>query len=136
MRAGLGPTMSKRKSQPRTDWSEVADWYDQHVGDAGDEYHQAVVLPGALRLLALQPHQRAIDVACGQGVLCRLLAKHNIEATGIDAAQAMIEVALRRGPENIRYQVGDASDAGGLPSEHFHGAACILAIQNIQPLPP
>ena len=121
--------MAKRK----TDWGDVAEWYDSHVGEAGGEYHQRVVLPGVLRLLNAQPAQRIIDIACGQGVLCRQLAQRQAEVTGIDAAEALIEAARRRGPEQIRYQVADARDPAGLPSEYFNSAACVLAIQNIHP---
>jgi ubiquinone/menaquinone biosynthesis C-methylase UbiE len=128
--------MSKSKSPGRTDWSQVAGWYDQLVGESGSEFHQHVVLPGVLRLLNLQPGEKAIDIACGQGVLCRILAERAIEATGIDASDEMIQAARQRGPEQIRYQVADARDPGGLPPEHFHAAACVLAIQNIHPLPP
>src|SRR5688500_1622715 len=54
----------------RTEWSgEVADWYDRLVGDEGSEYHRHVVHPGVLRLLALQPGETVVDVACGQGAL-------------------------------------------------------------------
>ena len=126
--------MSKAKAT--TDWSQVAGWYDQLVGDSGSEYHQKVVLPGVLRLLALNPADRAIDVASGQGVLCRLLAERGVETTGIDAAEEMIQAAHARGPESIRYQVADARDPHGLPQEHFHAAACVLAIQNIHPFAP
>src|SRR5260370_11944390 len=58
---------------PRTDWGNVADWYDQLVGESGSEYHREVVLPGVLRLLAVQPGDKAIDIPCGQDVLCRIL---------------------------------------------------------------
>lgn len=128
--------MSKPKPRPNADWSQAADWYDQLVGDSGSEYHQAVVLPGVLRLLGLQPGRRAIDVACGQGVLCRMLAARGIETTGIDASDAMIQAALARGPRTIRYQVADARKAGGFPADYFHAAACVLAIQNMNPPQP
>jgi ubiquinone/menaquinone biosynthesis C-methylase UbiE len=120
----------------RTDWSEVAGWYDQLVGDVGGEFHRHVVLPGALRLLALQPGERAIDIACGQGVLCRLMEKRGVETTGIDAAEPMIQAARERGPETIRYQVADARDIKGVPAGHFQAAACLLAIQNMHPVAP
>lgn len=57
----------------KTDWSKVADWYDDVVGQEGSEYHREVVLPGVLRLLAVTRQERVLDIACGQGVLCRLL---------------------------------------------------------------
>src|SRR5258705_953134 len=58
---------------PRTDWGKVAEWYDDLVGDSGSEFHREVVLPGVVRLLAPAAGERVLDVACGQGVLCRLL---------------------------------------------------------------
>jgi ubiquinone/menaquinone biosynthesis C-methylase UbiE len=128
--------MSKEKSERRAEWSQVAGWYDQLVGDSGSEYHQRVVLPGVLRLLSLQVNQRVIDIACGQGVLCRQLAQKSVEVTGIDVADEMIRLARERGPGNIRYQVSDATEASGLPAGYFNAAACVLAIQNINPLPP
>src|SRR5947209_8798039 len=103
---------------PRTDWGEVADWYDQLVGESGSEYHREVVLPGVLRLLALQQGDKAIDVACGQGVLCRILHERGVEATGVDAARELIDAARRRGPAEIRYEVGDARDLDFLPQGH------------------
>jgi ubiquinone/menaquinone biosynthesis C-methylase UbiE len=122
--------------QQKTDWSSVAEWYDRLVGDTGSEYHQHVVLPGVIRLLDPQPKQRIVDVACGQGVLCRLLRERGAEVTGIDAAEPLIKAARQRGPSDIRYQVGDARDLSMLASSSFDAAACVLAIQNIHPIQP
>ncbi|HTW94553.1 MAG TPA: methyltransferase domain-containing protein [Tepidisphaeraceae bacterium] len=119
-----------------TDWGSVADWYDQLVGDEGSDFHQKVIIPGVTRLLAIQPGQRVIDIACGQGVLCRHL--HSLEAgvTGIDAARPLIDAARRRGPADIDYRLLDASQLSTLEAGSFAAATCILAIQNINPLPP
>src|SRR3954469_2782132 len=117
----------------RTDWGDVADWYDKLVGESGSEYHRHVVLPGVMRLLNPQPSQKVIDIACGQGVLCRLLRERGAEVSGIDAAESLIKIARERGPADIRYQVGDARELSSLPENHFDAAACVLAIQNIHP---
>jgi ubiquinone/menaquinone biosynthesis C-methylase UbiE len=128
----------KNKPAPaqKTDWGNVADWYDQLVGESGSEYHREVVLPGVLRLLAPRAGDKAIDVACGQGVLCRLLAERGVEATGLDAARELIAAARQRGPATIRYDVADARELEFLPPDHFDAAACVLAVQNIHPLQP
>ncbi len=120
----------------KTDWGDVADWYDQLVGEFGSEYHREVVLPGVLRMLALQPGDRGLDIACGQGVLCRILAERGVEMTGVDAARPLIEAARQRGPESIRYEIAEAQEMGFLASGQFTGAACVLAIQNMHPLGP
>ncbi|MGN6507814.1 MAG: class I SAM-dependent methyltransferase [Tepidisphaeraceae bacterium] len=117
-----------------TDWSDIAEWYDQLVGEAGSEYHRHVVLPGVLRLLNAQPGERVLDVACGQGVLCRLLNERQVLATGIDAARDLIEAAKRHG--GGEFLVGDARDLSTLPAGQFDAAACVLAMQNIHPIQP
>jgi ubiquinone/menaquinone biosynthesis C-methylase UbiE len=129
--------MSKPPSKTQTtDWSDVAQWYDQLVGEAGSEYHREVVLPGVLRLLAAKAGEKILDVACGQGVLCRLLAEKGIEATGVDAGKDLIELAKQRGPASVHYFVGDAKELNFLPESNFDAANCVLAIQNIHPIAP
>src|ERR1700709_128501 len=118
------PAKSPLPKSARTDWGNVAGWYDQLVGESGSEYHREVVLPGVLRLLALQPGDSAVDIACGQGVLCRILQDRDIRWTGIDAAAELIRAARERGPDPIRYFVGDARDPKFLPAESFAAAAC------------
>jgi ubiquinone/menaquinone biosynthesis C-methylase UbiE len=125
-----------RQSSIPTDWSAVADWYDQLVGEAGSEFHQHVVLPGALRLLAAAKGQSICDIACGQGVLCRMLAERGVEVTGIDAAEPLVRLARERGPAHIRYAVADARDLSFLAAGQFDAVACLLALQNIHPIAP
>lgn len=126
----------QRPPGPRTDWGKVAGWYDELVGEEGSDYQQHVVHPGALRLLHPQPGEAILDVGCGQGVFCRLLHEAGVRVTGIDAARELIRIARQRGPEAIRYQIADARDLSGLDAGAFDAAVCILAIQNIHPLPP
>ncbi len=128
-----------------TAWSDIADWYDQLVGEGGSEYHQNVVLPGVIRLLKPEAGQRVLDVACGQGVLARLLASRGVKVTGFDASKELIHAARDHTdklppPQNTlaEYLVLDASKTFNqfLPSEAFDAAACVLAIQNIHPIQP
>ena len=48
----------------------------------------------------------AMDLACGTGVLCRLLADSGIRAAGMDYSSGMIDIARADGPE-IPYEVAD-----------------------------
>jgi ubiquinone/menaquinone biosynthesis C-methylase UbiE len=119
-----------------TDWNNVADWYDQLVGEAGSEYHREVVLPGVVRLLNPKPGERMIDIACGQGVLCRLLHERGVEVTGVDAARELIQAARQRSEPAIHYHVADARELNFLDADAFDAATCVLAIQNINPIAP
>jgi ubiquinone/menaquinone biosynthesis C-methylase UbiE len=125
-----------KRDSIRTDWNPVADWYDELVGDSGSEYHREVVIPGVLRLVAAAPGETVIDVACGQGVLCRALQSRGVRVTGADAAVELIRAARERGPAEIHYEVADALNLSNFADGKFDAAACVLAIQNIHPLPP
>ncbi len=132
-------TDPKKSATTPTDWGDVADWYDQLVGESGSEYHREVVLPGTLRLLAAQAGDHVLDMACGQGVLCRLLAAKGIEATGVDAAAELIRLARSRTVATdaaTHFHVADAAHVPFLPDAGFTSAACVLAIQNMHPLAP
>ncbi len=122
--------------QRPTDWGKVAQWYDDLVGDEGSEYHREVVFPGVLRMLRARAGEKVLDVACGQGAFCRLLAEKGVEVTGIDAAAPLVKIARERGPDSIAYRVADARKLDFLPEGHFDAAVCILAIQNIDQLSP
>lgn len=133
------PGPPHRKPAKATDWGQVAQWYDQLVGEAGSEYQREVVFPGVIRLLNLKGGDTALDVACGQGVLCRILQQQGVQATGVDAASELIKLARQRSDPSIRYLLGDARELEGLPElqpASFTAAACVLAIQNIHPLLP
>jgi ubiquinone/menaquinone biosynthesis C-methylase UbiE len=127
-----------RKKPHKTDWGNVADWYDQLVGESGSEYHREVVLPGVLRLAAVQPGERVLDIACGQGVLCRIFAERGALATGVDASRELIELARQRSTTEPmpEFRVLDARELSSLPQNHFDAATCVLAIQNIHPIQP
>lgn len=137
--AGPCILVSVSKQQTPTDWDDVADWYDQLVGEAGSEFHRHVVLPGVLKMLAASPGERVIDIACGQGVLCRLLAQKGVAVTGVDASLKLIKMAQERAATMKLpgdYFVADARTLSHLPDGQFDAAACVLAIQNIHPIRP
>ena len=48
----------------------------------------------------------ALDLACGTGVLCRILQKAGIERRGMDFSSGMIDIARQESPE-IPYDVAD-----------------------------
>jgi SAM-dependent methyltransferase len=99
---------SRKSASAPTDWADVADWYDRVVGRDGSEFQQRVIFPGVLKLLGSLAGQRVLDVACGQGALCRLLFERGATTFGIDSAQPLVSAARRHGPVGIRYDRVDA----------------------------
>ena len=116
-------------------WDHVAKWYDRLLEERTSDLYAEVVLPGTLGLLGDVDGKRVLDVACGQGQLCRLLAERGGELTGVDAAPRLIDFAKSRGPADIDYHVGDARaiDRG---LQGFDLATCVMALMNIEPFAP
>jgi ubiquinone/menaquinone biosynthesis C-methylase UbiE len=117
---------------PRTSWEGVARWYGKHM-EKEDTVQDAVVLPGAERLLSPAPGKRYLDIACGEGAFTRLIArKPGVKVAGFDASPSLIERARKLAPKGADYLVADARDfAAKFAPASFDGAACMLAIQNI-----
>ena len=50
--------------------------------------------------------ETGLDLACGTGVLCRILRQNGIRTWGVDFSSGMIDIAKRGNPE-IHYEVAD-----------------------------
>ena len=63
----------------------------------------------------------SMDLACGTGILCEILHKNGIRASGMDFSSGMIEIA-RQGNPDIRYEVADMITF--CPAEQFDLVTC------------
>jgi 23S rRNA-/tRNA-specific pseudouridylate synthase/SAM-dependent methyltransferase len=134
------PPASQRQqiSPVNTSWDDVALWYDQLVEEGRSDHFDQVIVPGTLRLLRPLAGMRVLDVACGQGHLCRKLAELGLDAVGVDASPRLIDAARSRAEGlSIRFDVGDARslDAAALGAP-FDSATCVMALMNIEPVEP
>jgi ubiquinone/menaquinone biosynthesis C-methylase UbiE len=112
-----------------TSWQNSSQWYDDLVGKEGQYYHRHVILPNALRLLALQKDSSLLDIACGQGILARHIPKE-VRYTGFDISPSLIKAAKEHSPH--KFLVHDATKPFPFEPKSFSHAACFLAIQNIE----
>lgn len=134
---GGGKAEAASNTGKTSSWDHVAEWYDQLVGERGSDHHERVILPGTLRLLGDVRGRRVLDVACGQGILCRRLAMLGASASGVDAAPRLIALAKSQASERpIEYHVGDARRLQELSAGPFDAATCVMALMNMDPLGP
>ena len=114
-----------------TSWNKVADWYKNIVGKGGHYYHQRVIMPNLLRLMALKPQQSVLDLGCGEGVLARYIDK-SVNYVGLDLANELIESA-KKADSNPRhgYVLADIEKELRI-RDKFDWATLILVAQNVR----
>lgn len=122
--------------KPSAVWDQAAQWYDALVGLKGSEYQKAIIFPGASQLMDLKRGDAVLDLACGQGVYSRYLSQRKMRVTGLDTSEEMIRFARSRSDSSIRFEQGDAQDPEALQGKTFDAVVCLLALQNIESLPP
>jgi SAM-dependent methyltransferase len=89
-------------------WDASAAAWIADMGEHGD-FGRRYVLDPVMVPLALEGRpQTALDVGCGEGRFCRMLARHGVKTTGIDPTRALIEHARGRDSEGS-YLEGDAA---------------------------
>ena len=80
---------------------------------------------GEQLLLWLERHnvrpETSLDLGCGTGILCEILHKNGIRASGMDFSSGMIEIARQGNPE-IHYEVADMITY--CPEEQFDLVTC------------
>ena len=85
-----------------------SDVFCKVYNEFGWNYYPEAFGTQLLRYLAangLRP-KTAMDLACGTGILCRILQENGIEAQGMDLSFGMIDIARQENP-HIRFDVAD-----------------------------
>jgi SAM-dependent methyltransferase len=107
----------------------VTDWYVGFTRDWAAEARP--FLPSDLS------GQRVVDLGCGLGDLCRVIASRGASCTGIDLSANMLGHATRHEadqPLGIRYLLGDVTTTDWWDGDVFDGAVCNMALMDIDDL--
>lgn len=116
-----------------TPYDDIADWY---AGIAAAISNDATMSP-FLDLISDVAGQRVCDLACGQGILARALARRGARVVGIDLSLRLLEIARRYEhdePLGIGYLLGDAQALATVRDDAFDGITCHLALMDIPDL--
>jgi SAM-dependent methyltransferase len=102
-------TQTAMRKGSATRWGPL--WGARPADWALSEDQQVPTYEAALKRVDLQPGQRVLDIGCGVGAFLGLAADRGARPYGLDASEALIELARRRLPE-ADLRVGDM---GALP---------------------
>jgi 2-polyprenyl-3-methyl-5-hydroxy-6-metoxy-1,4-benzoquinol methylase len=138
--------LHRANEQTREAWNANADFWDERMGE-GNDFVEVLTWPATERLLELQPGERVLDVACGNGLTSRRLAALGAEVVAFDFAEELIGHAERRTAGTgsttqgggITYHVLDATDEAALLAlgkGAFDATLCSMALFDMAEIGP
>jgi ubiquinone/menaquinone biosynthesis C-methylase UbiE len=132
--AKLGP--DKREGYERV---ETVEGYNKWAPTYDEERNPLIALEEDITLgfIGDVKNQRVLDVGCGTGRYCQLLAKRGANVVGIDPSPRMLEYARRKITPDCRFglHLGRIEDTE-FPSGHFNVVVSALTLGHILELEP
>ncbi len=131
-------------SESREIWDTNAANFDERVSSGGG-WQTILIAPTVERLLAVQPGETALDLACGNGIFSRRLADLGAQVVAADFSPKFIDLARQRSTEyadRIEYHVADATDEAELlalagdDQRRFDLACCNMALMDMPAIAP
>jgi SAM-dependent methyltransferase len=122
-------------------WDENARWWDAKMGE-GNDWHQLLIAPAVEKLLDIQPGERVLELACGNGQFARRLANLGARVVACDSSPAFLDCARLRTcepPDRIEYRLIDLTFEGQLAvlgAGEFDAAVCNMALMDIASITP
>jgi 2-polyprenyl-3-methyl-5-hydroxy-6-metoxy-1,4-benzoquinol methylase len=134
-------TLAERNAAVRDRWNAKATYWDEHMAD-GNRFQVELIGPALERLLQVQPGERILDVACGNGLNARWMARLGAKVLGVDFSRVFLERArARKTPwdERITYREIDATDEAALLAlgeGTFNAIVCSMAMMDMAEIGP
>lgn len=115
------------------EWRKNANFWIKIIRQNLDPYRAKVTNRAVLEIFKKEGKMKILDAGCGEGYLCRLLAKQGHKLTGIDFCPDLIEAAQKlekEKPLGIKYLSGDFR-ATNLPAGSFNAIVSHQTIHEI-----
>jgi len=114
-------------------WNAVAPEWDARYGEEGDTYRVHLLNPALLSILGDVRGKRVLDAGCGNGYMCRLLARRGAQVVGVDLAPRWIEIARGREPGlGIEYHVGSIAHMPFLADGSFDAVISVCVLMDVR----
>src|SRR5262249_39224115 len=119
-------------------YDAIAQWYDAQLRDVDGllPFHE-LAIPTLLELAGDVLGREVCDLACGQGIASRELARRGARVVGVDLSPLLLEIARHEEeavPLGIAYLRDDAHALVSFADDRFDMVTCNLALMDIPDL--
>jgi len=123
----------------RAIWDANAAFWDQRYGE-GNDFQRQLIGPASERLLALQPGERVLEIACGNGAFARWMAELGVHVVAVDHSAVFLERArARTNSPNVEYRLVDATEPAqlaALGARCYDAAVCSMGLMDMVVIEP
>lgn len=121
-------------------WNQNAAFWDSIIGDAGNRFHQTIVEPATLDLLALKASESVLELACGNGAFARTMARLGVHVVASDFSAGLLDRARERTSDDaVAYTLIDATkheQLVALGERRFDAAVCNMGLMDMPVIEP
>lgn len=125
------------KEQISRAWNNLADKWSRRYTEYGDMNRRYIIDPTLFRIIGAVNGLSVLDAGCGNGYLCRLLAKKGAKMVGVDISQKFIDIAEQKEKEKalgIQYYTQTLSNLSMFRNETFDLIVSNLALMDVHNL--
>jgi len=118
-------------------WDKVADEWTRRYDEHGDVNRRYITDPTIFRLVGSVAGLSILDAGCGNGYLCRLLAKRGAKMIGVDVSKRLVEIARQKeneAPLGITYHKGSLCNLSMFKDETFDTVVSNLVLMDLPDL--
>ena len=122
----------------RKAWDDLAAFWDERM-EAGFTWQRHLIQPAVERLLRIEPRDRVLEIACGNGEFARRMSQLGADVIATDFSEGMLERARSHGGD-VEYRPADATHeeellALGRPGS-FEAVVSNMAIMDMESIEP
>jgi ubiquinone/menaquinone biosynthesis C-methylase UbiE len=114
-------------------WDSSASWYDQNMGETGDQLNHQIIKPKLMEVLGDLSRRVILDSGCGSGYLAAELAQTAKQVVGIDFSEKFIELCKTKyiASKNLSFQTADVSKKLPFESSTFNTIISKMVLQYV-----
>jgi 2-polyprenyl-3-methyl-5-hydroxy-6-metoxy-1,4-benzoquinol methylase len=118
---------------------ETVEGYDKWAPTYDEQRNPLIAIEEKITLnfIGNVKNQKVLDIGCGTGRYCKLLADRGAKVVGIDPSARMLEYAKRKITHDCKFELRlERIEDAEFPTGHFNVVVCALTLGHIPELEP